>query len=281
MESWHRWREPLAVVLLSALALLLAVRGGALVLAVEADAAGGFLGTLPGGDELLLLLAAAAVAWCATPVGPGAGDVGRTSTASPRARVIALAGLVVVGLTVVGWLALAGANVVAIATWPTPDPGFVLLMIEGLLRLTVPIVALIVVVAAVRRTAPARSAGLPALTAESESVAEDVPTVAAPPARLPAAWQADEATGAVWLTADDAADGRPGLLWSDPAGGGPAAITGGESGSGWANRQASPAAAEASTDAARAFENDAPTETTSAAQRPGPRVGDPDDDDLR
>ena len=39
----------------------------------------------------------------------------------------------------------------------------------------------------------------------------------AAPDRLPAAWQADEATGAVWLTADDAAQGRPGLSWSDPA----------------------------------------------------------------
>ena len=39
----------------------------------------------------------------------------------------------------------------------------------------------------------------------------------AAPDRLPAAWQADEATGAVWLTADDAAQGQPGLSWSDPA----------------------------------------------------------------
>ncbi len=44
-----------------------------------------------------------------------------------------------------------------------------------------------------------------------------MPAVTAAPDRLPAAWQADEATGAVWLTADDAAQGQPGLSWSDPA----------------------------------------------------------------
>ena len=44
-----------------------------------------------------------------------------------------------------------------------------------------------------------------------------MPAVTAAPTRLPAAWQADEATGAVWLTADDAAQGQPGLSWSDPA----------------------------------------------------------------
>ena len=66
----------------------------------------------------------------------------------------------VVGLTVLGWLLLAGANVVVIATWPTPDIGFVLLVVEGLLRLAVPIAALVAVVLAVRRVAAERSAAV-------------------------------------------------------------------------------------------------------------------------
>ena len=54
------------------------------------------------------------------------------------------------------------------------------------------------------------------LKADPPRELDSVPAVTAAPDRLPAAWQADEATGAVWLTADDAAQGQPGLSWSDP-----------------------------------------------------------------
>ena len=212
MQPWRRWREPLAVVLLVALSLMLVLRVVGLVLAVAAGAAGGLYGSLPGGDDLLLLATAGAVLWCTTPV-PGAEPGDEPSAMSPHAWPIAVTGLVVVGLTVLGWLLLSAGNVAALISWPTPDPGFVLMVVEGLLRLVLPAAALVAVVLAVRRAAAARTRDdrLELPPAENE-----VPAVTAAPDRLPAAWQADEATGAVWLTADDAAQGQPGLSWSDP-----------------------------------------------------------------
>ncbi|HEY5785604.1 MAG TPA: hypothetical protein VIT65_12580 [Microlunatus sp.] len=233
MQPWYRWREPLAVVLLVALGLMLVVRVVGLVLAVAAGAAGGLHGFLPGGDDLLLLATAGAVLWCTTPV-PGAGPGEEPSAMSPHAWPVAVAGLVVVGLTVLGWLLLSAGNVAALISWPTPDPGFVLLVVEGLLRLALPATALVAVVLSVRRAAAART---PAEAARALPPAEpEVPAVTAAPDRLPAAWQAEEATGAVWLTADDAAQGQPGLSWSDPT-----ATAGAVTSGPWASR---PAAAE-------------------------------------
>ena len=215
MQPWHRWREPLAVVLLVALGLMLVVRGVGVGLTLAAGDPVSFYGAIPGGDDLLLLATAAAVVWCSLPVtAPGSDDP--PSAPSPHAWPIALAAVVIVGLTVLGWFLLAAANVVLIAAWPTPDPGFVLLVLEGLIRLAVPVAALVAVVLTVRRLAGSRATAdqAAALPAPAET---DVPEVTAAPDRLPAAWQADEATGAVWLTADDAAQGQPGLSWSDPA----------------------------------------------------------------
>ena len=214
MLPWHRWREPLAVVLLIALGLMLALRGLALVLAVEAGSAGGLLGSIPRGDDLLVLVTAAAVLWCATPVAAAE----REPRPSAHAWPVALAGAVIVGLTVLGWLVLSIWNIVALASRPTPDVGFALLVIEGLLRLVVPVAALLAVIAAVRRERASRRDaahdGRPALPTSATETSEER-EVPAPPERLPAAWQADEATGAVWLTADDAAQGRPGLSWAE------------------------------------------------------------------
>ena len=157
MQPWHRWREPLAVALLVALALMLVLRVASLVLAVAAGTAGGLYGALPGGDDLLLLATAGAVLWCTTPL-PGAGTGDEPPAMSPHAWPIAVAGLVVVGLTVLGWLLLSVGNVAAMVAWPTPDVGFVLLVVEGLLRLALPVAALVAVVLAVRRAAAARAA---------------------------------------------------------------------------------------------------------------------------
>ena len=212
MQPWHRWREPLAVALLVALASMLVLRVVSLVLAVAAGSAGRLYGTLPGGDDLLLLAAAGAVLWCTTPL-PGA-EPDEPPAMSEHAWPVAVAGLVVVGLTVLGRLLLTVGNVAALISWPTPDTGFVLLVIEGLLRLALPVAALVAVVLAVRRAAAVRAS---AETARALPADTEVPAVTAVPDRLPAAWQADEATGAVWLTADDAAQGQPGLSWSDPA----------------------------------------------------------------
>lgn len=281
MQPWHRWREPLAVVLLVASTLMVVVRVVAFGLAVDAGNAGGLLGSIPGGDDLLLLATAAAVLWCATPAGVSTAGAavgsdaegtstggGRTITElSPHAWPIAITGLVVVGLTVLGWLALSVLNVTALVRWATPDTGFVLLVSEGVIRLAVPVVSLIAVILAVQRAAAARSSAAqqeqPSLPGGETAPVEDVPETSAPE-RLPAAWQADEATGAVWLTADDAAQGRPGLSWSEPAE--PEALT-----QGWGTKPRS-----GSSDPAAAAGESAPT--TDPRQLPPPADV---DDDLR
>lgn len=212
MLSWHRWREPLAVGLLVVSALMLAVRGLSLALAIEAGSTRLVTG-LPGGDELLLLATALAVLWCATPVTAD----GDEPTRSPHARAIAVAGAVVVGVTVLGWLVLSIWSTVNVLTGPPADADLLLFVVDGLLRLAVPGVALLAVLAALRRVGDASvETDRPPLTATADEGADEAPAVTAAPERLPAAWQADEATGAVWLTADDAARGSPGLSWAEP-----------------------------------------------------------------
>lgn len=219
--AWHRWREPLAVLLLVALALMLAVRGIALGQAIQAGAMHGTLAGIPGGDELLLLATAGAVLWCATPLPLRAAEPAELSS---HARPIAIVGVLVIGLTVLGWFALSVWAVVDLARWPTPDAGSVLFVIEGIVRLAIPAVALGMALLAAGRTGAVRSRRAAAVRPElpvatpalSEgSVDEEMSTPAHPePERLPAAWHIDDAAGAVWLTADDAAQGRPGLSWS-------------------------------------------------------------------
>jgi len=212
MQSWQRWREPAAVLLLVLLALTLVVRAVGVGLAFATGNTGGWLGSVPTADHLLLLLASGAVLWCATPVEADGGP----PSLSPHVWPIAVLGVVIVGLTVLGWTALAAWDVVTFVSSPSVDLGLGLLIIEGVLRLAVPVASLVAVIAGVRRAAAARApTGSQALPAAA-SPASPPPAVAAAPERLPAAWQADEATGAVWLTADDAARGRPGLSWTDP-----------------------------------------------------------------
>lgn len=231
MHTWQRWREPLAVVLLAALALLLASRAAAGALALGHGTGRGLLGGVPAADELLLVAAAAAVVWCATPLpvrdldGFG-GDGEGGARPSPHAWGIAIAGLVIIGLTVVGWLLLAVWDAVLMTSLPTSNLGLALLAAEGLLRLTLPVVALVALALAVGRVAVLRSAPGPERLTDGDfpagagdrAVATEPEPLPAPPERLPAAWQPDQAAGAVWLTADDAARGQPGVAWSSPGG---------------------------------------------------------------
>ena len=169
MQPWHRWREPLAVVLMVALALMLVIRGVSLVLSFSIGNGVGY-GGIPGGDDLLVLSTATAVLWCTVPVpGPALGAVSDgepTSAPSPHARPLAVAGLVVVGLSVLLWLVVSLATVAALVAWPSREVGFVLLAAEGVLRLVVPAAAVVAVVLALRRTRPVRRpTGLPKVTA--------------------------------------------------------------------------------------------------------------------
>ncbi|MDN5761075.1 MAG: hypothetical protein L0H41_01975 [Microlunatus sp.] len=226
MQPWLRWREPLAVTLLVALIGMLAIRSISLAIALPGTGSPGFLWAIPGGDSLLLLATTAAVVWCTTPVAAGGSGDGVSEDVpeqSPHAYPIAVAGLLVVGFTVTVWAVLAVWDLVSILRLPAPAPGFVLPMIEGVVRLVVPLAALMAAVLAFRRAADAhRTREQPAAVdqpridqPEIDHTAPDDPAAAsASPDRLPAAWQADEAAGAVWLTADDAAEGRPGLSWS-------------------------------------------------------------------
>ena len=151
MQPWHRWREPLALVLLVALALMLVVRAVSLGLAVAAGNTGGLFGAIPGGDDLLLLAAAAAVLWCATAAADGRGTGGRASgtesacVADRRGRA---------GGRRSDGARLAGAGRLERGDDRRLAParrGFVLFVVEGLLRLAVPVAALVAVVLAVRR----------------------------------------------------------------------------------------------------------------------------------
>lgn len=215
MQPWHRWREPLAVALLVALASMLAVQVAQVALWWQA---GDVDGVLAGpADDLLLLATAAAVLWCTTPVADRAGV---DPAPSRHAWPVVVAGLVVTVLAVLGWSALTLGNALLGLQTPRTTIGVVLVLTELLLRLFVPAVAIVALGMAARRvrlprTRPSTSAasseprsGLPQQTA--------TPSPPGLPERLPAAWQADEAAGAVWLTADDAAQGRPGLSWPAP-----------------------------------------------------------------
>ena len=258
LRAWHRWREPLAVLLLVALTLLLLVRGIGVGQAIAAGTLDMAWGGIPGGDDLLLLVAAAAVLWCATsmsdrnaavpdrdeavsrngavPDRDRAADdqdgVREPAGASPHARGIAVVGLLIVGLTVLGWLALSVWGVVSLVRWPTPNSGYVLYVIEGILRLAIPAVALGMALLAVgqtghvrrgradsvRRELPTATPALPVGATSAQAAADEGSSSGGAvqvqePARLPAAWTVDDAAGAVWLTADDAAQGRPGLSW--------------------------------------------------------------------
>lgn len=213
--------------LLVALAGMLVVRvlglAYALPRASEAPigAAPGFLGTMPGGDSLLLLAATAAVIWCTTPIGgeAGAEPTNTQPAPSPHAYAVAVAGLVVVGLTVAGWVTFAGWDLVAVLASPEPRAQVSVLLgvVDAVLRLAVPLAALVAVLIAVRRAAAARVGEGERAALDGAGSVPETPPVAPTPERLPAAWQPEEATGAVWLTADDAAQGRPGLSWTGPS----------------------------------------------------------------
>lgn len=208
MESLHKLREPAAVVLLVALALrlLLAVVGlgaawrdhatGSSLVAASGTAASTALDGLS--LVLLAVLVAACVLW----------------RPSPHARQLRAAALVGTALSIVLFLVataveLSAAGVIA-GLWAD--------VVRVVLAVVVPLLSLVVLVRlrqGQRAEDPdvASSAGVtPSVTAEQ---AKPELTAAPDPGSAPV-WQPDQASGAAWLTAGEAAAGAAASRWGTP-----------------------------------------------------------------
>jgi hypothetical protein len=200
MGALLRWREPAVLVLLVLVAVrqLLAV-APALAALAGADGSYGLAGSAAAGQAgapLALVLLAVLLVLC------------RTAPATPRARQLTVLGLAAVAVSVVVQLATAVLGLVLSRSGQLPAPLTTLSTVESLLDLVVPLLALLTLVVLLRP--PARSADLavpPALPAAE--VAEPAPVDPGPDPVLQPEWQSDVAAGAAWLSAGDAASGRP------------------------------------------------------------------------
>ena len=206
MVDLRSWRLPVAVVGTAAIA----VRVAASILALIDDAMGG-LGFLlaianaaVGPGEIVLAITVAALCWwCAADAVPGARR---------------LAG--VAGALVIAQIVLSGAAAVA---------GFVLNGGSGLgsrvafllVQLTWLVVPVLTAIVLVRIAAPERSepgVALPPGSAPVSVPAEiAVPEPVEQPFREAAGWAPDEAAGAVWSRAGEAATGAPASDWGSAA----------------------------------------------------------------
>jgi hypothetical protein len=211
MVDLRPWRVPVAVILLAAVAVRL---GAAVAGAIDAAVRGASLpsalvGLGAGPGDAVLAVALAAVCWsCA------ADDV-------RGARGFATVGFVLVGLQVL--LALAGA-IAALVLDRGTAPGVVQLL-EQLSWLVVPVLAAAVLLRSARTRSPvveAASGDERTALAGDEQVhdAELAETDEPPeqPYREAAGWEPDQASGAAWRTAGEAAKGGSASGWgSDEA----------------------------------------------------------------
>ncbi|WP_375432681.1 hypothetical protein [uncultured Friedmanniella sp.] len=194
MESLLRWREPAVVVLAAVVVLRVAVAAAA------ALTASGVTGPEPGAAVLPLLVAALALSCHVTPP-------------TPHRRVVTAVAFAAVALSLV----LAVVLTVAADRTGQSAPG-ALDLAAALLDLVVPVVTVLVLAALLRGPAGApgeRSADdQQALSARPEPAQPEIP---APPGQQPT-WAPDVAAGAAWLSAGDAASGRPATGWGTAAG---------------------------------------------------------------
>lgn len=199
MGALLRWREPAVLVLLVLVALrqLLAI-GFALAAKVRADDAFGLAGYAAAGraaEPVALVLLAALLVACH--VGPTIG----------RARLLTVLGLVAVAVAILVQLVAAALGINA-ARQQQLEPAFGLLSVaQSLLDLVVPVLALLTLAVLLHR--PAGGFDLVDQQPAMPAATEDKSAEARPDPELQPTWQADEAAGAVWLSAGDAASGRP------------------------------------------------------------------------
>ena len=200
---------PVAVVLLVAIALRVAASVvtmiDAMLAGVEPPAVWSGAGAGPG--EALLAAGLAAVCWWAAADGvsgirPVAGiGAALVIVQAVLSAVAAAATIVLIG----GSDAARGADLVVRLTW-----------------LVVPVVAAGVLIRAAT-SARARAAGVPAHGGPTErapgTALEAAPEQVRQAYREPAGWEPDEAAGAVWTSAGDAAAGAPAAGWGSASGG--------------------------------------------------------------
>ncbi len=197
MSALLRWREPLVVVLLAAAVLRLVTVPLRMVFYAPSyesvPLAAANVGALLAQPVLLVALAAAAL-WCTR------GDP------TPHARSLLTLALVVAGVTT-----LAALGLVLLGLMGRGRLRFLaFLETVPMLGLSVLVVAaLLVVLRAV--SADPRAVDTPARP-ELPYGAPPIPAPVEPPAHQPT-WQPDQASGAVWHTAGDAAAGAPASGW--------------------------------------------------------------------
>jgi hypothetical protein len=204
VEQIQRWREPAVVVVAAALlvhlVLVLVFAGTAARLGLNAPAEAVYLASRQLGEPTLFVVLAALVTCCwLAPV-------------TRHARALTTVALVLAGLSAL--LAL----VLAFVGFRSYSPPFSQLdFLDRLVGLVVPllVVGLLVVL---RRRSPAAAAALTAGSAPPAAAGpppSDAPEPRPDPELAPT-WQPDEAAGAAWHTAGDAASGRPAAGWGSP-----------------------------------------------------------------
>lgn len=212
MERIQRWREPAVVVVLAALLLrlvlvtLFATTSARLGLDQPTDAA--YLASRQLSDPTLFVVLTALVLSC------------HVRPATRHRRPLTVAALGVAALSVVL------AVVLAFVGYRAYTPPFSQLdLLDRLLGLVVPLVAVLLLAVLLQRPAADREAltagpvAAPARVEGEEGVAAPLPAARPDPALEPT-WRPDEAAGAAWYTAGDAASGRPAAGWGTPDGGG-------------------------------------------------------------
>jgi len=200
MESLLRLREPVAwaAIIVLAVRVLNAVATAAVY--AGQDGAGGVpsaatLISYRAGDSALAAVLTLVLLTCVL------------TNPTPHARTLTTIALVVVGVSFLVALAFA---VVALAS---PSDTFVLDTVDLLANQAVPVLALITLVKLLSVTSPGRQ---PAQLTDGPAGGDQRALPPAPDPRYQPTWQPDQAAGAAWQTAGDAAAGAPASGWGTP-----------------------------------------------------------------
>jgi hypothetical protein len=205
MERIQRWREPAVVVVTAALVvrlvLVVVFAASAARLGLDQPAEALYLASRQLSEPTLFVVLAALVTCCwLRPV-------------TGHARLLTTVALAVAGLSAL--LAL----VLALAGFRSHTPPFSQLdLLDRLVGLVAPLVAVGLLVV-LRRRDPAPAPALTAGEARADPREETGAAVALEPRadpELAPTWHPDEAAGAAWHTAGDAASGRPAAGWGSP-----------------------------------------------------------------
>jgi hypothetical protein len=207
VDSLRRLREPAVVVLLVALALRLVLDVVGLAVVIDGGAGTGYpagSAAVTGGDGLTLVVLAVLVGGCVL------------WSPTRHARVLTLAAAVLAGLTVAVYV------VAVVGALAGSDTGGWAAVAGAVLALVVPLLVVVYLVTLWRGQPGAASH--PQLAGRAQSVTaatpvSDEPTPAltsGPDPETAPVWQPDQAAGAAWLTAGDAAAGAAASRWGTP-----------------------------------------------------------------